>query len=574
MDSSLRPPTHNYLCVSYAINEAMKPSRLRDHLQRMHADKKDKPLNYFKSLKEQFENRKTIATMFNTGKISDNHAGMIASYRIAALIAKNGKPHNIGESLLHPVIAEVINTVMHRNAAPILKSIPLSPQSMKRRIDEMAQDVKEQLTDILRTRNFSLQLDESTVSDSRCLLMAYVRYFDDDCQPHEEMLFIDQLLTGSKGESIFNSVLAFFTENRIPFANLLSFATDGAPAMVGRYKGCIAHLRKEAPHALAIHCIIHRQHLVAKNLNLVLHQALMTAVHVINKVKLSGKSERLFRQLCVENDEQFERLLMHTEVRWLSKGNCLTRLVELHSTVSMFLEQQNLHQLKTDFQSSKNDIFYLAAFYQLINNVNLQLQGQYVTLIECRQVVSTLIDKLKLIGQNLLRRDFHQLPQLANISESVTDKNIEMYAAHLTVVSDDLKCRFHDILTMTIPDWIFNPFDFDVSTAESDQQDNLLVLRNDCEAQVSHKQKGFKAMWMRPTVAASYPRLWSKVEFLLLAFPTSYLVESGFSRVNMMLTKSRNRLDITDRGDIRMALTKLTPNVEKLVEQHQPQGSH
>ena len=83
-----------------------------------------------------------------------------------------------------------------------------------------------------------------------------------------------------------------------------------------------------------------------------------------------------------------------------------------------------------------------------------------------------------------------------------------------------------------------------------------------------------KAMWMRPTVATLYPQLWPKVEFLLLAFPTSYLVECGFSRVNMMLTKSRNRLDIMHRGDIRMALTKLTPNVEKLAEQHQPQGSH
>lgn len=40
--------------------------------------------------------------------------------------------------------------------------------------------------------------------------------------------------------------------------NSLSFATDGAPAMVGRYRGFIVLKKKKIPNVLAVHCVIHR----------------------------------------------------------------------------------------------------------------------------------------------------------------------------------------------------------------------------------------------------------------------------------------------------------------------------
>nr|CAH7720004.1 unnamed protein product [Callosobruchus chinensis] len=46
---------------------------------------------------------------------------------------------------------------------------------------------------------------------------------------------------------------------------------------------------------------------------------------------------------------------------------------------------------------------------------------------------------------------------------------------------------------------------------------------------------------------------------------SSYLVKRGFSAVTNFLTKKRNRLDIISRGDLRLTLTKLTPNVEILI---------
>ena len=65
---------------------------------------------------------------------------------------------------------------MNQNAAEILRSIPLSNDTVARRIDEMASEVEIQLIHILQTTEFSLQLDESTLCDKEALLLAYVRF--------------------------------------------------------------------------------------------------------------------------------------------------------------------------------------------------------------------------------------------------------------------------------------------------------------------------------------------------------------------------------------------------------------
>ena len=142
---------------------------------------------------------------------------MVASYNISKLIAKDGKPHCIGETLILPAITEVITTVMNQNAAEIIRSIPLSNDTVARRIfDEMANDVEIQLTHILQTTKFSLQLDESTLCDNETLLLAYVR-FTKDAAASEELLFAKSLVTDTKGESIFEVVQSFFQIHNILF---------------------------------------------------------------------------------------------------------------------------------------------------------------------------------------------------------------------------------------------------------------------------------------------------------------------------------------------------------------------
>ena len=181
----------------------------------------------------------------------------------------------------------------------------------------MANDIEKTICDILKTKEFSLQIDESTMPGNEALLLEYVRFIQED-NLVEEKLFARPLMTDTKGESIFKGVDNFFQEKEIPLCNIIVCATDGAPAMVGRHRGFIAYLKNPVPDVFAVHCAIHREHLVAKHLSHRLHNCLHIVITAINKIKSSALKDRIFRQLYHTNEMEFEHLLLHTEVRWLS----------------------------------------------------------------------------------------------------------------------------------------------------------------------------------------------------------------------------------------------------------------
>lgn len=70
---------------------------------------------------------------------------MIVSYKISNLIAQTLQPHIIGEILIVPVLGEVISTVIHENPRKAIQKISNSNNTVKRRNDEMAVDLEEQL---------------------------------------------------------------------------------------------------------------------------------------------------------------------------------------------------------------------------------------------------------------------------------------------------------------------------------------------------------------------------------------------------------------------------------------------
>ena len=103
-------------------------------------------------------------------------------------------------------------------------------------------------------------------------------------------------------------------------------------------------------------------------------------------------------------------------------------------------------------------------------------------------------------------------------------------------------------------------------------QEQLIDLQYDNEFKVFFKKDHYDLFWCQ--IVDKYHLLWKEPRMWVLSFPTSYLVEKGFSAVNLMLSKQRNRLLLHERGDLRLYLTKMYPNVSKLCEVHQAHLSH
>ena len=561
--------------ISYS-NHMMKPSAMKDHMAKMHPSQVGKGLEYFKSLEEK-RKKNALSNNVIVSYPQEADAGLRASYNISLLISKAGQSHCIGERLLMPVVHEVLKTIL-RHQAPdqIIKRIPLSNDSVRRRMDEMASNVEEQLCEIVKSRPFSLQIDESTLPGNEALLLCYVRFIRDE-RICEELLFARTVLTNKTGEAIFRVVESFFNEKGIPLTNILTCATDGEPTMVGRHKGFLAYLKEAVPGILAIHCVIHRQHLVAKNLSVDLHNTLSIVIKAVNKIKSNALSDRLFKQLCIGNDELFENLVRHTEVRWLSKGNCLKRFVSLYDSVQEFFEESD-PDLSCKLRDNKHSIAYLTDIFGEFNTINKKLQGNELNLVRAKSVITQFMIQLQILRIKLNGRNFTRFTCLsvANEEERTSDADLKVFCDHLCRLHKDMSTRFQDLITLDIPNWVINPFETisleDMETID-DIDEELLTLQNYCELKPKFSIS-YQHFWLQKDIAIHYPALWEKVKILLIAFPTSYLVERGFSAVAQLLGKQRQSLDIVKRGDLRLNLTNIEPDLDKIISQHQVHPAH
>jgi hypothetical protein len=106
-----------------------------------------------------------------------------------------------------------------------------------------------------------------------------------------------------------------------------------------------------------------------KKLIVKLHESLKFVIEVVNRIRSKALNTKLFKQLCEVNDEEFNKLLLHTEVRWLSKDQCLTRFFNLFDTIVEFLDTKD-KVLTDNLIKSKSDIAYLTDLFATLNIVS------------------------------------------------------------------------------------------------------------------------------------------------------------------------------------------------------------
>ncbi len=101
--------------------------------------------------------------------------------------------------------------------------------------------------------------------------------------------------------------------------------------------------------------------------------------------------------------KNFNRLILHKEVRWLSKGNCLVRFIALFDVIIQFLNENGLSDLANNITIFKPDIAYLTDLFSNFNELNHQLQGDKTSLIKAKSQICGFIMKLKLL-KKILRK--------------------------------------------------------------------------------------------------------------------------------------------------------------------------
>jgi hypothetical protein len=337
------------LCNAVLSAESMKPSKLKRHLETKHSGHVKKDLDFFKRHEIGLKRQRLDPTgSFQQQSI----AAVQASYEVALEIAKQKKPHTIGETLIKPCILKTVKLILGEASEVKMRQIPLSNNTIQRRISDMSVDVKEQiLSEIKASPLFSFQVDESTDISSCSQLLVFVKYIHSD-DIKEEFLFCSALETTTKGEDIMEKINTFFATGELQWKNVCGVCTDGAPAMLGSKSGFQTKVKELAPQAKGVHCMIHRYALASKTLPAPLQAVLNSLIKIVNYIKSGALNTRLFKELCKDMNSDHEVLLFYTAVRWLSKGNVVNRVFELKDEIKLFLDVQGKHDLVAYFNDN------------------------------------------------------------------------------------------------------------------------------------------------------------------------------------------------------------------------------
>ena len=355
--------------------------------------------------------------------------------------------------------------------------------------------------------------------------------------------------------------------------------TDGAAAITGHTAGFHARVRSASDIPITFtHCMIHREALVAKKISPDLNAVVQDAVKVINFIKSRALNTRIFANLCNEMESEFTTLLLHCEIRWLSKGKALKRLLMLKNEVVIFLTEKNsdlVHHLRNDSWLLK--LCYLSDLFEKLNELNLSLQEESTNVFTLKSKIGAFIKKLSIWKLKVENDPFEMF---SFTEEFLANNDVEinvikpLVVNHLSNLLKQLENYFLPELDNTKLDWIQNPFAVQQQSTKHLSlkfQEELAELSSDSKLLLEFSGKKLHSFWL--SVTTKYPSLSDSAVTALLSFVSMYLCKSAFSTLTAIKTKYRSSLSNIATA-LRPALTNIEPRLDLLCSRKQSHPPH
>lgn len=404
------------LCLKPLAADSMRPNKLRRHLETTHPSHATKPLDFFK--RKLAEYRQQEQRMVKAASV--NCQAQIASYKVAYRIAQCKKPHTIAEQLILPAALDMVTAMMDEKSAAKLKTIPLSNDTIARRICDISNDLEDQLIQKIKEIRFALQVDEATDSNKDSLFISYVRFVNSESMC-EDLLFCKYIKKRATADELFKIMDSYLKEHDLKWDNCVGFCSDGAQTMAGKRNGLQALIKKVAPDAHWTHCVIHREALASRQLSPELNEVLTEVVGIVNFIKTRPLKARLLSALCEEMGADHTSVLFHSEARWLSRGKVLSRVFELRVEIGLFLEEERMYEAASKFSDEQFllKLAYLSDVFGKLNELNLQLQGKDKHLPHLADKITAFSRKLEAWGRRLDQQNVDVFENLSEVAETI-----------------------------------------------------------------------------------------------------------------------------------------------------------
>ena len=568
-----------------------KASNIQRHFSSLHASMdqefpKGTELRQHKlfTLKSQAEKQIQLFQKFT----KQSEIATLASYQLAWNIAKAKKPYDEGE-FVKKCLSDAVDILSPENSKlkRMVSDLQLSRHTVERRVSDISMVIESQLhSDLQACEYFSVALDESCDIQDKPQLAIFARSVSSDCVIKEDLLDIVPLKDRTRGIDVKASMMAAFAKANLPIPKLTAIATDGAPAMVGSVNGLLGLCKADQtfPEFWNFHCIIHREQLVSKSLNL--DKVMKPVMEIVNYIRTHALNHRQFRNLITELDQGLPGdLPLHCTVRWLSKSKVLSRFFELLDAVKLFMDEKGKYYPEIADPEWVMDLGFLVDMLCHLDRLNLTLQGKFKMLSDLVQSVLAFINKLKVFKAHFEKGQLTHFPNLLKASGQVTSTTLNNQRARYATLVEHLHksfmTRFHDLqLKRPQITFLVDPFDTEqdclkapLVTDEAAAELEMIDLYEEVQLKPVLRE-GTIGFW-RMVPLEKYPNVKRAALKILSMFGSTYVCESVFSTLKHVKSKHRSVLTDTHVKELlRVATTEYKLNLKKIVQDKECQKSH
>ena len=263
------------------------------------------------------------------------------------------------------------------------------------------------------------------------------------------------------------------------------------------------------------------------------------ATKIACSIQARSLQRRLFRAHLEKADCNHYELLLHTDVRWLSRGKFLQRFRELCPEIKEFLRVAEYNQLNDD--QWLLDLAFLTDLTNMLNELNLELQGKDKTVVNMISSVNAFKCKLQNLSLKLQRHDLGNFINLA--SELETQIDIARYTEQNDKCRSEFDRRFQVFaLLEPVATFMCYPFREDINVDSlastiaklfhlnsSGVEDEILTL----QADIQLKARAHGQFW-NLLIEDKYPNMRKCATSLTALFGSTYLCEAAFSHMKIL----------------------------------------
>ncbi|XP_073537619.1 protein FAM200C-like [Phyllobates terribilis] len=382
------------------------------------------------------------------------------SFAGSLAIVRDGKPFPDGEyakTFMLDVANELFDDFSDKDKIiKRIKDMPLSARIVHDRTIMMANQIEAtQVKDINAAPFFFLALDESTDESHLSQFSVIARYACGDTL-REESLAVLPMKGTTRGEDLFKFFPELAKEKNLPMDKLISVCTDSAPCMVGKNRGFVALLceHKKRP-ILSFHCILHQEVLCAQMCGELVGEVMLLVTQVVNFIVARALNDRQFKTLLDEVGNNYPGLLLHSNVRWLSRGKVLSHFAACLSEIRTFLEMKNVEHPELANTEWLLKFFYLVDMTEHLNQLNVKMQGVGNTVLSLLQALFAFDNKLELFiadietGRLLHFEKLGEFKDSSTASDPAQHLDLQQLVGFTCSLLESFKARFGEFCERT-----------------------------------------------------------------------------------------------------------------------------